>query len=64
MVWKHKNYVFRLFQVIEPDKRISSAIWLRCVIAAKYEDAVIPGNTLPCLAEDILPPKLMGGFLA
>ena len=33
----------------EPDKRIGPAIWLRCVIAWKNEDVVIPGNTPPIL---------------
>ena len=33
----------------EPDKRIGPAIWLRCVIAGKNEDVVIPGNTPPIL---------------
>ena len=29
----------------QPDKRIGPAIWLRCVIAGKNEDVVIPGST-------------------
>lgn len=33
----------------EPDRRTGPAIWLRCVIAGKNEDIVIPGNTTPIL---------------
>lgn len=33
----------------EPDKRTGPAIWLRCVIAGKNQDVVIPGSTPPIL---------------